>query len=192
MKINYVTSKTLKKECFKAAMLKRMPALFFNDIVESAIFYGRRGGKFDKDQCKREGFNLTPMPDSQAGTIVAKPGDMSVVVLSKKPLAGFVSELMNHLVQVFQSRGLNAKKDNNDILIDDRKIFGGSAVRHRGIYYAGMFFAMNNNEELVARICAQEQRVKLAAGLSDDYGMDKQYIIDAICVFANNWNETYD
>lgn len=78
----------------------------------------------------------------------------------------FGNDLMNSLKDWFVSKGLNATRSNNDVLVDGFKVASFMSSNHDGVIYSAAHISVKVDLEAIQQICTKPM-VKIPRGLSD-------------------------
>lgn len=134
------------------------------------------------------GYDMQNLPYF-GGTIVVEEGDIDIVYIGDFFKNTFAFDFTNYFVKWLQNKGLNAIKDNNDILIDNYKVYGMS---NQGFFFGGqkadfIHIGINTNLENIKEICTKPM-IKIPKGLSE-YGITTEEVEQVLLDFCNNYNK---
>lgn len=144
--------------------------------TETEVTYGHTD--CNVEYCKA---NNIPCYDvmRNGGCIVHSPGNISVA--DYRPIKGSgetIDKVLTKLQKYLLSKGINAYFDNNDLMVDGKKV-ASSAVNifnpDATWKYTGIQISINNNKELIDKICLKP-RLKEPGALSD-YGITTEEIV---------------
>ena len=152
MKIKETTSQNVFWALARAAMFKR-ERIIVNDVTIPGVMYGSKGIDFDLQYCKANRIKVGKFSHN-GGTVVFTPGDLNFTYVSKDKQTDWLHGVRSFVVKYLAQRGVTATMTGNDILIDGKKFSGCSIYQIKGMWFASVFFAIQDSSELVCRICA--------------------------------------
>lgn len=123
------------------------------------------------------------------GSIVFFPGN--IVTFDVYPTNNFLRqhEFLNDLVKYLNSKGIKAVTNNNDIMVDGKKVVGAVSETLTGDYkgwvYFGVSISVNADAKLIDQICTKEM-VKVPGALSD-YGITTEDMMK----FTLDWFDSH-
>lgn len=123
--------------------------------------------------------------DTGGGCIVFFPDDLTFAHFSTDCNDNFYDVITEKLKNYLISKGLNASRDTNDILVDGYKVF--STARHnynQRVLCTAIHVSINCDAELVNKICLKPMHKK-PRGLSE-YGITSNEILELIVNEYNN------
>ena len=136
-------------------IVKRKPAFLW--MIENNGNYAFVPTNFNKyDKLAKYNINAVKMGyDAKNGIIITSNGDLRICILIDYSLNididYFLFKCKDYLEQFFD----NVKLDNNDILINDKKVIG-SATIHKNNMKCFMFqISYNNNYDIIRDICGK-------------------------------------
>ena len=89
------------------------------------------------------------------GNVIAFPGDMVCNWISDRNIIGdFVQDICIYL----SNKGIEVYGDNNDVMVNGRKLFGTMTNNYNGNYYEGMFLSFDPDKEIIKKICTKEMK----------------------------------
>lgn len=118
---------------------------------------------FNKDYCIE---NNIPIAYGKyiGGTIVNFPGDLSLCLTTKERTT-FGQDVYELSIGYLESKGLNPFRDNNDTLLNKKKVISwASGICDNGFYQTVIHFSINSNIELINNICTKKM-VKIPGAL---------------------------
>lgn len=144
---------------------------------KSCVWVGPNGG-IDEDACIRHGLDIGRGRYSGGG-IVNMPGDVSVCITTFLPSKN-AYEMIIKAKKEFRERGLNARFNTNDILIDGKKVASfGNSPSFSKMYQSVVHFSVGKMDlDLIKDICVKP--MKKIPGSLLDYGITTQDILDLI------------
>lgn len=123
--------------------------------------------------------------DRKGGAIVFFPGNIAIDAIylgTDKELPYFFRE---DFISFLQAHGINTELDNNDIMVDHKKVAGVVYAEILGKYsYLGMAISINSDVDLINQICTKPM-VKIPGALSD-YGITTQEVMNWVLSWFNN------
>lgn len=110
----------------------------------------------------------------RGGTMLVFPDGVTLAAITDKS-PGWLTRLTDYL----KSRGLDAKIDKNDVLVDGYKVAGMAVTPFGPTQYAycGLHVSVNVDVDLITRVCGKPE--KMPRGLSE-YGITRQDILTAL------------
>ena len=133
-------------------------------VVESPIVIVYKPNQVDVDKCKDLGYELFELR-SNSGTIVSNAGDIGIGHLGDIG-NDWCDCFLNYFVKWLQDRGLDAKTEKNDVLVDGYKVCGTCVNRYGRIDYSCGLIGINTKLEDIKQICTKPM-VKVPKGLSE-------------------------
>jgi lipoate-protein ligase A len=137
-------------ECLRLLALQKPFVLFANSDTRF-VFHGN--SDINREYCEENHIPIVPILTS-GGAIVNLPGDFSFCVCCKKDLVNDVGYILNGVSKCIQKyTDKNVTVDNNDILVDGKKVCG-SASYSQGKYFMFVgYFSFSDKSELIPHIC---------------------------------------
>ena len=106
------------------------------------------------------------------GNVIAFPDDLVCNWISDKSLLDdFVADVAKYLSEKF----IPVYRDNNDIMVDGKKLFGTMSTPYNGNYYEGLFLSFRPDIETIQKVCKKEMK-KVPVGLAE-FGVTPEEII---------------
>lgn len=130
----------------------RTPAFFY--LINSSNNYAFVPQNFKHDEIFEE-YNIIPAHMTYIannGIIITSNGDLRVVIISydvKYPIENLLIKLKNYLLNYFN----NVVVDNNDILIDNKKICGSGFMTINGMNVYMFQITFVDRVDLIKKIC---------------------------------------
>ena len=156
-------------------------------LDELSVNYGIEND-INKEFCDKQHIHYR-YENRAGGCIVFFPGN--IIIHSVYPSTTFLRQhhYVNALVDYLQNKGINAFTNNNDVLINDKKIVGTVSQTLLGSYKGWIYFAaeisINADIELIDQICTKPMN-KIPGSLSD-YNITTEEIME----FTLNWFYTH-
>lgn len=123
------------------------------------------------------------------GCMVLFPGN--IIVQDVYPTDNFLRQhgFLNDLVEYLQAKGINAITNNNDLMIDGKKMVGAVSETlpepYKGSVFFGLSISINSDPELISKICTKESE-KVPGALSD-YGITTEDMMK----FTLDWFDSH-
>jgi len=134
---------------------------------------------FNRQYCRENNIAVLHSPVAvTGGTVVFSVGDLTFNYVTKDAQSDWLGAVRQGICEYLAGKGLNATLDKNDILIDGKKVSGGSAGIQGGMRVESLFFAVVSSAELIEKICLKK-RTKQPASLQE-YGITAQEIQAAV------------
>lgn len=165
-KIEYEMQNILRGKVYSVGPKDAMPTLrnlvYDNEygIVsvytdEICVHHGQDMSKhLNEDFCMENNIPIYPY-DSFGGNIVATPGDYSVALLLPLTIdisAGFI---LNKTKDILSKYFNSVEIQDNDILIDNKKVAGATSFGTNKFFFLIYHFSMSEKEELITKICGE-------------------------------------
>ena len=120
----------------------------------------------------------------KGGAIVFFPGNIAVDAIylgTNKELPYFFRE---DFISFLRSHGIETELDNNDIMVDNKKVAGVVYTEIANKYsYLGMAISINSDVDLINQICTKPM-IKIPGALSD-YGITTEKMMNWILTWLN-------
>lgn len=152
-------------------------------IEELSVNYGNEED-INKEFCDINSIKYR-YENRSGGCMVLFPGN--IIIQDVYPTDNFLRQhaFLGDLVEYLQAKGINAVTNNNDIMVDGRKVVGAVSETLQGNYKGWVFFGLsisiNADAELIDKICTKEM-AKVPGALSD-YGISAEEIME----FSLDW-----
>jgi len=91
------------------------------------------------------------------------PRDLGFTWVSNKSL---MMDIIQEINFYFSRKGIRLSGDNNDIMINGRKLSGTMSTKQGDNYYEGMFLSFNPDIDIIKSVCKKEMR-KEPIGLTE-------------------------
>lgn len=136
-------------------------------------------GTIDEEFVESNGIDYVKL-GNDGGCIVAFPGNIEIGYFSKDLNDTFLERVTENVMEFLKGKGLNATRDNNDILINETyKVFSTSKANYNHkILFGAIHVSINCDAELVDKICTKPMN-KIPKGLSE-YGITSDEMLDLI------------
>lgn len=144
-------------------------------------------GYADITQIKNLGIRMVEIKH-EGGTIVLSPGDVDVGIFTIGYSGDSYREhIINAIITRLQERGYDAVLDNNDILVDGKKVAGFGSRMFGNILYTAIHISIGINVELIQSICTKRMS-KIPDGLQN-YGITTTDILTILSeVFEHDFD----
>lgn len=122
-----------------------------NDII--FIYQGNNVEKqINTEYCEQ---NNIPIKNygTFGGSIVVSPGDYSIAILLPSSIDVNNNFFLGNIANILKKYFSNVIIDNNDILIDNKKILGSAAYSNERYFFFVAHFSFSSNRELIQNIC---------------------------------------
>lgn len=150
----------------KENKIDKMSVVF--PVKDLSVQYGNEED-INKDYCKKGGVHYR-YENRSGGSIVLFPGN--IIFLDIYPTNNFFRqhEFLGDLVKYLQARGIKAVTNNNDIMVDGKKVVGAVSETlvgdYKGWVYFGATISVNADAKLIDQICTKQMN-KIPGSLSD-------------------------
>ena len=147
-------------------------------IIDLSVNYGNEDD-INREFCDKNNIHYR-YENRSGGCMVFFPNN--IITLDIYPTDNFLRQhkYLNDLVEYLKRKGINATTDNNDLMIDNKKIIGAVSENLPAPYndwvYFGTAISINSDAELIDKICKKPMK-KIPGSLSD-YGITTKEIID--------------
>jgi len=172
-----VTRDQAIKQLFAAMQNHEETLIAFENDRLCIITNPMGGSNFNREFVAQNNLEIVPLGVT-GGTIVLNKGDVGFGYLSKDENNTWLAETSDKIVHFFKSKGLNARRDKNDILVDDKKVSGNGTFLRNGLHLSAIFFAFENSLELIKSICFKQMK-KVPTSLSE-YGITQADLIGEV------------
>lgn len=144
-------------------------------------------GRFNIDAARQLVNDVYPL-SVIGGIIINNIDDISFLLISNDAISNWEAPLMRDFVIYLRKKyGIPCYIDNNDILVNNKKIIAVSHGWQGDKRISAMFISMNNTtNELIDIICTKKQKYDGSDGLMS-YGVNKKDIIQFIIKFTEAW-----
>lgn len=107
--------------------------------------------------------NNIPIYYTQArgGTIVSTEGDVSLCICLPDNINVDTNFILENIAKILRKDSNVVKVDGNDILIDDKKVFGSATYRTNGMFALVAHVSFNDDSELISNICRTPKSGKI-------------------------------
>ena len=95
------------------------------------------------------------------GSILLFPNDIGFTWFSEQSK---LQDIVKDILEYLQKYDKNIKMDGNDVMLNDKKLFG-TMSNGCGPYYEGMFFSFDIDLDIIKKVCTKEMK-KEPIGLS--------------------------
>lgn len=154
-------------------------------VIERPVAIVHKAKQVDEATCKELGYDIAESFNN-GGTILANQGDIIVSHLDT-PDNDWLNRFVVYFVEWLKGKGLNAERDNNDILVDGYKVCGTCITRYGRIDFSSAILGINTNIEHIKKIC-KKPMVKVPKGLSE-YGITTQEVEEMFLDFCGQFED---
>lgn len=141
-------------------------------VIERPVAIVHRKTQVDEDVCELLGYEIVESYNN-GGTILATKGDIIFSHLAE-PENGWLYKFADYFVDWLRAKGLDAKLDDNDILVDGYKVCGLCITRYGRIDFSSAILTVNTNLDHIKAICRKPMK-KVPKGLSE-YGITTEEV----------------
>lgn len=149
-------------------------------IQDSPVVLTHRKTQVDEAVCNELGYTVYEAFNN-GGTILTEPGDFEIGHWYA-PDNGWRDRFVEYFVEWLKAKDLNARYEDNDILVDDCKVCGTCITRYGRIDYTGIHVGINTNLDHIKAIC-KKPMVKVPKGLSE-YGITTEEVEEMFLEFC--------
>lgn len=152
-------------------------------IQDSSVVLTHRKTQVDEEVCTKLGYTVYEAFNN-GGTILTEIGDVEIGHWYV-PNNGWLKAFTDYFMEWLKGKGLNARYEDNDILVDDYKVCGTCITRYGRIDYTGVHIGINTNLDHIKAICKKPMH-KVPKGLSE-YGITTEEVEQMFLVFCKNY-----
>jgi len=140
---------------------ENVTGVLFVNSNETFVFNGSKGeNSFNEDYCIENNIPIYPI-QTGGGTIVSTTGDFSLGICVPKDTGINTLFILNRLKNILTKyTDKNIVIDNNDILVDGKKVCGSAIYSYNGMFMFVGYFSFNDKSELIRNICANSNSIK--------------------------------
>lgn len=151
---------------------------------ENCTIVGNRGGS-SVDAIKKHGLRMVQVKH-EGGTIVTSPGDISIGIFTEGYKGrDYRDKIVNRLIDRLRENGHIATVDQNDLVVNGRKVVGFGSRMFGKILYTAIHIAVNTDINLIKAICTKNMK-KVPDALSN-YGINTD---DVLAIMSDVFGET--
>lgn len=133
-------------------------------IADKPCIVGGIQNDFNLNEIEKNNIQLLQL-QNEGGTIVAGQGDIGIGILTIGDSGlTYRNNIIKDIVDLLKAKNCNFVFDNNDIMIDNKKVISFSSRKYGEILYIAMYFSMDANLQLIQKICTKPMR-KIPGGL---------------------------
>lgn len=152
-------------------LIAEKPTLLFEKHDEPFIYLGSK--EYDAAAVKASGIKAYD-GGYLGGTIVGGTGDLSVGIFYSSLIDIRADYILDRIAEILQKHGINAVKDNNDILVNGKKVAGTACLETNSFYGFVAYLSFSNNAEIVKQICGEsEKKPGFIDGITADEFMEE-------------------
>lgn len=147
---------------------------------------GSNGGA-DLEQIQKAGIKMVQIKH-EGGTIVLSPGDVDIGIFTEGYQGHeYRNEIIDRLINRLQENGHEAFIEDNDVLVNGRKVVGFGSRMFGKILYTAIHIAVKTNIDLIKSICTKDMK-KVPDALTN-YGINTAYVLNIMSeVFKQKLN----
>lgn len=158
LKVSKYTDNILNiPEEINKAIESRTPTIFLPYIKGKFIWHGNE--EIDNELCKNLNIDVLTL-NYFGGNIVSGPGDFSMGLLVPKTIDVTFEYFLNRYVKFYSKYFDDVVIDNNDILINGKKIQGSIFFDSNDMYFYGTAISFIDRMDLIKKIC-KKQSIKV-------------------------------
>ena len=115
----------------------------------------------------------------KGGTVISFPEEIFMGIVDNQPIESRQFDIVAYL----RGKGINARKEGNDLLCDGYKVAGEMVanIGDSGYHYYGLFISINADADVVNKICKKTME-KPPRGLSY-YGVTRKEILGVLGLY---------
>lgn len=147
-------------------------------IEDLSVNYGQEGD-INKEFCDSNNIHYR-YENRSGGCMVLFPGN--IITLDVYPTDNFLRQhaYLNELVDYLKSKNINATTNNNDLMIDGKKIIGAVSETlpkpYKGWVYFAVSISINADSDLIDQICLKP--MNKVPGTLSNYGITTEEIFN--------------
>lgn len=146
---------------------------FWGVPTKSSVFVGTNTN-LNKNFCLKNNIELLEFPN-EGGVIVVSEGDFDIGFISKDINNNFNYNFATKIKEYLNKKGLDAKFDGNDLILNEKYKCGSFSSRRLGnMLYSAFHISINVDLQMIKNICTKPM-VKIPKGLSS-YGISTEEI----------------
>lgn len=131
----------------------KTPTVFLPYIKNDFIWHGNE--EIDNDMCKDLNIDVLTL-NYFGGNIVSGVGDFSMGLLIPKTIDVTFEYFLNKYVEFYKKYFDNVILDNNDILINNKKVQGSIFFDKNDMYFYGTAISFTDRTEMIKKICKKK------------------------------------
>lgn len=136
-------------------LISESPTLLFEKHEEPFVYLGSK--EYDAKAIEESGVKAYD-GGYLGGTIVGGPNDLSVGIFYPSSIDIREDYLLSEFAKILQSRGVSAIVENNDILVNGKKVIGTACLATETFYGFVAYISFSDNADLVTRICGENEK----------------------------------
>lgn len=138
---------------------KAAPGLLMMNTDKTVVYHGNVS--YNADYCEEHNIPVIEYKTA-GGTLVASAGELSIGVCIPTTADVSTAWLLEHLAAILRKYMGNVVVDNNDILVDGKKVCGAAAYKSNVAYCAVAQFSFDDKTALIQNICPPKKKSKQA------------------------------
>lgn len=123
------------------------------DCEEFFVYHGSE--PYDRDYCNEHHINVYEVGHT-GGTIVGSPGDSSIGFILPEHIDINSDWILNKFRDTLSKYFDDVRVDNNDIVLNGKKVLGSAVLRMNGMFAFVAHIAFTDSAELISSICKVE------------------------------------
>ena len=128
---------------------------------ETCVHHGQNKDKIiNVEYCKNNNIPIYEY-DSFGGSIVATEGDYSMALLIPNSIDIWTSSILNKIKDILLKYFNNVEIQNNDILINKKKVMGSTSLIKDNYFFFIYHFSMSEKNDLIHAICGDPTSEKV-------------------------------
>lgn len=149
---------------------------------ENCVIVGSNGG-VNRVEVERLGVKMVEIKH-EGGTIVASPGDVQIGIFTQGYKGDeYRKAIIGRLMELLLENGHSASLEQNDILVNGKKVAGFGSRMFGNILYTAFQISVNVDINLIKSICTKPM-VKTPDGLSN-YGVTTDHVLNILFDIVN-------
>lgn len=133
---------------------KKVRVLFAT--TDNTFVFAGDNSDYNEDYCKANNIPIYPIK-THGGAIVSVKGDLSVGICVPESIGVDRTFILNKLKDVLKERLGDIEIDNNDILVNGKKVCGSASYKKNGMFMFVAHISFNNNKDLIDKICTKNK-----------------------------------
>lgn len=135
---------------FSTFVYLKQPTLLFGDSDKTFIYHGNE--EYNTQAVKELDIPVYEI-GYEGGTIVGTAGDLSIGVFYPDTIDLRSDYILDKISSILQNHGIAAQVDNNDILVDGKKVLGSAHLTSNGFFVFVAYVSFSDKSELIQKVC---------------------------------------
>ena len=131
-------------------MCLKQPTLLFGDSDKTFIYHGNE--EYNAQTVKELDIPVYEI-GYEGGTIVGAAGDLSIGIFYPDTIDLRSDYILDKIASILQNHGIAAQVDNNDVLVDGKKVLGSAHLTSNGFFVFVAYASFSDKSELIQKIC---------------------------------------